>query len=56
MTALEIETFNNSSGKDDNNGSDNSNKGSGNSGKGSGSDDDDDYGTPEPGDDNGGDD
>ena len=56
MTALEIETFNNSSGKDDNNGSDNSNKGSGNSGKGSGSDDGDDYGTPEPGDDNGGDD
>jgi hypothetical protein len=43
MTALEIETFNNSSGNDDD-GSDNSNKGSGNSGKGSdsGSDDDDD--------------
>ena len=54
MTALEIETFNNSSGKDDNNGS---NKGSGNSGKGSNSgSDDDSYETPEPGDDNGGDD
>jgi hypothetical protein len=60
MTALEIETFNNSSGKDDD-GSDDSNKGSGNSGKGSnsgsGSDDDDDSDeTPELGDDNGGDD
>lgn len=63
MTALEIETFNNSSGKDDNNGSDDPNKGSGNSGKGSnngsgnsGSDDNGTAETPEPGDDNGGDD
>jgi hypothetical protein len=59
MTALEIETFNNSSGKDDNKGSDDSNNGNGNSGQGSdsGSDDDDDNNeTPEPGDDNSGDD
>jgi len=57
MTALEIETFNNSSGNDGNDGSDNSNKGSGNSGKGSNSGSDDDrHETPEPGDDNGGDD
>ena len=62
MTALEIETINNSSGKDDD-GSDDSNKSNGNSGKGSdsgsGSDDgsaDDKNETPEPGDDNSGDD
>ena len=46
MTALEIETFNNSSGNDDKKSDDSSNKGSGNSGNGSnsgsGSDDDDD--------------
>lgn len=55
MTALEIETFNNSSGKDDKDDSNKSN--SGNSGKGSNSgSDDDSYETPEPGDDNNGDD
>jgi hypothetical protein len=58
MTALQIETFNNSSGKDDKSGFDDSNKGNGNSGNGSntGSDDDKGHKTPEPGDDNGGDD
>jgi uncharacterized OB-fold protein len=54
MTALEIETFNNSSGNDDKK-SDDSNKGSGNSGKGSdsgsGSDDDDDDDDDKSGDD-----
>jgi hypothetical protein len=53
MTALEIETFNNSSGNNDKNGTDDSNKGSGNSANGSnsGSGGDDRHQTPEPDDD-----
>ena len=55
MTALEIETFNNSSEKDDKSGSDNSGKGSDKSGSGGGGSEDSNK-TPEPGDDHGGDD